>query len=108
MSSEDFSVKMETSETTQEATSTGNPGSENFVVLDTAGELEDSERDDKSWKDPKDRSARNNESDSGKKSTLGDTNAKPGTTNQKLRKKPKAPVVDVNSLRSNHFFSTIV
>ncbi|KAH9519982.1 hypothetical protein Btru_071410 [Bulinus truncatus] len=74
-------------------------GNENFVVLDMAGDSEDSEKEDKTVKDVKDKTLKNSSSDNGGKASNVDSSLKTGASNTRLRKKPKAPVVDVNSLR---------
>lgn len=72
--------------------------SENFVVLDMAGDSEDSDKDIKVEKTPK---ASTSDADSQKVApTNASTTKAASSTNPRLRKKPKAPVVDVNSLRS--------
>ncbi|CAL1541036.1 unnamed protein product [Lymnaea stagnalis] len=95
---EDSSMQAETIEPVKE--SAGSSGAnENFVVLDMAGDSEDSDKDDKTTKETKDKTQKVSGSDNGGKATATDSATKPGTSNTRLRKKPKAPVVDVNSLR---------
>uniref|UniRef100_A0A2C9M6A5 Uncharacterized protein n=1 Tax=Biomphalaria glabrata TaxID=6526 RepID=A0A2C9M6A5_BIOGL len=92
---EETSMQAETVEIKKESVG----GNENFVVLDMAGDSEDSDKDDKTVKvDTRDKSQRNSGSDNGGKASNADS-SKAGASNSRLRKKPKAPVVDVNSLR---------
>ncbi|CAG5127467.1 unnamed protein product [Candidula unifasciata] len=102
MSAEEESMQTETSEPAVkvEVTASGNGGNENFVVLDVAGESEDSDKEDKAGKDSKEKSIKNYESDGGKKPAADQVVVKAETlSSTRPRKKPKAPVVDVNSLR---------
>ncbi|GFN78349.1 hypothetical protein PoB_000485500, partial [Plakobranchus ocellatus] len=72
---------------------------ENFVVLDMAGESEDSDKEEKSVRESKDKPTKPTTSDTATKPATSDSSSKLSTANPRLRKKPKAPVVDVNSLR---------
>ncbi|GFS01008.1 hypothetical protein ElyMa_001085300 [Elysia marginata] len=81
--------------------STSGSTNENFVVLDMAGDSEDSDKEEKGAKDSKEKTVKASTSDTVSKPAVSDSSAKPGAAgaNPRLRKKPKAPVVDVNSLR---------
>ncbi|RUS74589.1 hypothetical protein EGW08_017649 [Elysia chlorotica] len=78
---------------------TGGNTNENFVVLDMAGDSEDSDKEEKGTKENKEKPVKASTSDAVPKPAVSDPNAKPTAANPRLRKKPKAPVVDVNSLR---------
>lgn len=83
----------------ESAPSTGGNPNENFVVLDTAGDSEESDKEEKGAKDSKEKAVKPGTSDAVLKPAASDSTAKPAAANPRLRKKPKAPVVDVNSLR---------
>ena len=83
------------------ASTSANPN-ENFVVLDMAGDSEESDKEEKGTKESKEKSVKASTFDAVSKPAVSDSTAKPGAANPRLRKKPKAPVVDVNSLRSKY------
>lgn len=109
MSAEEEPMQTEPTEpAATEVAVAANTANENFVVLDVAGESEESDKedkedktdkDDKAVKEPKEKIVKA-EPDSGKKPAVDLAIVK--TETPRPRKKPKAPVVDVNSLRSKH------
>lgn len=91
-------VQTDTTETPKETTNPAG-GSENFVVLDMAGDSEDSDKEgSREVKEKAPKTSSTSDTDA-PKTTSVDTSVKQVSTNPRLRKKPKAPVVDVNSLR---------
>lgn len=72
---------------------------DNYVVLDMAGESEESDKEGGKDKDNKNRPQKNVNLETGNKQPPADPNLKAPVAVKGVRKKPKAPVVDVNSLR---------
>ncbi|XP_005092869.1 uncharacterized protein LOC101855470 isoform X2 [Aplysia californica] len=98
---EDTPMQVESSDPPKEvpaSTSTAGGGNENFVVLDMAGDSEDSDKE--GGKEAKARVQKVAPADAGTKPAQAEAAVKVATVaNPRVRKKPKAPVVDVNSLR---------